>query len=60
VAGAAAQAQRLGLWAESGMSVLATVPPQHMYGLESSVLFPLQNGLALHAGMPFFPADICA
>jgi acyl-coenzyme A synthetase/AMP-(fatty) acid ligase len=42
------------------MSVLATVPPQHMYGLESSVLFPLQNGLALHAGRPFFPADICA
>jgi acyl-coenzyme A synthetase/AMP-(fatty) acid ligase len=60
VAGAAAQAQRLGLRAGSGMSVLATVPPQHMYGLESSVLFPLQNGLALHAGRPFFPADICA
>lgn len=60
VAGAVTEAQRLGLSAGCGMSVLATVPPQHMYGLESSVLLPLQNGLALHAARPFFPADICA
>jgi acyl-coenzyme A synthetase/AMP-(fatty) acid ligase len=60
VAGAVAEAQRLGLSVGCGMSLLATVPPQHMYGLESSVLLPLQNGLALHAARPFFPADICA
>src|SRR5690606_20429038 len=26
-------------------TLVATVPAQHMYGLESSVLLPLQNGL---------------
>jgi acyl-coenzyme A synthetase/AMP-(fatty) acid ligase len=31
-----------------------------MYGLESSILMALQGGLVLHAGRPFFPADICA
>lgn len=59
-AGARAEADRLGLPARSGMTVLGTVPPQHMYGLESTVLLPMQNGLALHAGRPFFPADVCA
>ena len=43
----------------SGMTLLATVPPQHMYGIEASVFLPLQ-GLVLHSGRPFFPFDICA
>jgi len=43
-----------------GAVVVGTVPPQHMYGLESTVLMAMQNGLALHAGRPFYPADICA
>lgn len=38
--------------------VLATVPPQHMYGLEFSVLLPLFGYAAVHAGRPFYPADI--
>ena len=38
--------------------VVATVPPQHMYGIETSVLLPLVGGLAVHAGKPLFPADI--
>jgi acyl-coenzyme A synthetase/AMP-(fatty) acid ligase len=40
--------------------VVGTVPPQHMYGIESTVLLPLQSGGALCAGHPFYPADICA
>src|SRR5688572_25229222 len=32
--------------------VVATVPPQHMYGIETSVLLPLVGGLAVHAGKP--------
>lgn len=40
--------------------VLGTVPPQHMYGIESTVLLPMQSGGALCAGHPFYPADICA
>jgi acyl-coenzyme A synthetase/AMP-(fatty) acid ligase len=38
--------------------LVATVPPQHMYGMELSVLLPLLEGMALHAGRPLFPADI--
>jgi acyl-coenzyme A synthetase/AMP-(fatty) acid ligase len=41
-------------------SVVATVPPQHMYGMEMSVLLPLLASFAVHAGRPFFPADVAA
>jgi acyl-coenzyme A synthetase/AMP-(fatty) acid ligase len=54
--GATHEAQCLGLGV--GVTLVGTVPPQHMYGLESTVLLPLLNGLALHAGRPFYPADI--
>ncbi|MDQ3271677.1 MAG: AMP-binding protein, partial [Pseudomonadota bacterium] len=37
---------------------VGTVPPQHMFGFESTVLLPLQSGAAIHAGQPFYPADI--
>lgn len=39
-------------------NIVATVPPQHMYGLETSVLLPLRSRAAIHAGQPFFPADV--
>src|SRR5690606_5925946 len=42
------------------VSVLATVPPQHMYGMELSVLLPLIGDMAVHEGRPLFPADIAA
>jgi acyl-coenzyme A synthetase/AMP-(fatty) acid ligase len=38
--------------------ILATVPAQHMYGMETSVLLPLLGGFPIHPGRPFFPADI--
>ncbi len=53
-----AGAERLGFTPE--YSLVGTVPPQHLYGLEFTVLMPLQSGAALHAGHPFYPADICA
>jgi acyl-coenzyme A synthetase/AMP-(fatty) acid ligase len=40
--------------------ILATVPPQHMYGLEMSVLLPMLGTSSVHAGRPFFAADIAA
>lgn len=40
--------------------ILATVPSQHMYGLETSVLLPLLGGMAVHAAHPLYPADIAA
>jgi acyl-coenzyme A synthetase/AMP-(fatty) acid ligase len=39
-------------------AIVATVPPQHMYGMELSVLLPLIGGMSVHAGRPLFPADI--
>jgi len=39
---------------------VATVPPQHMYGMEMSVLLPLLGNIGVHAGRPFFPADVAA
>lgn len=58
--GATAEAASFGVAKDSGMAVLGTVPAQHMYGLESCMLFALRNGLALVAERPFYPADICA
>lgn len=49
-------AGRLGL--VRGTALLATVPAQHMYGFESSVLLALVAGAALVAEQPFYPADI--
>ncbi len=40
------------------VNVIATVPPQHMYGLETSVFFALAANCASHHGKPFFPADV--
>jgi len=60
VGAARAELERFSALIPPGMTLVATVPPQHMYGLESTVLLALQGALALHAGRPFFPADICA
>ncbi|AOU99279.1 hypothetical protein BI364_16255 [Acidihalobacter yilgarnensis] len=38
--------------------LLATVPPQHMYGLESTVLYAMLGPNAVHAGQPFYPEDL--
>jgi acyl-coenzyme A synthetase/AMP-(fatty) acid ligase len=56
--GAAAEAMRFGLHLPGKATLVGTVPPQHMYGLESTVLMALRNGLALHAGRPFYPSDV--
>jgi acyl-coenzyme A synthetase/AMP-(fatty) acid ligase len=53
-------AARLGLADGRAHALLATVPPQHMYGFESSVLLALQGSGALCAERPFYPADVCA
>lgn len=58
------QAERLRLLINKPLSdqnhhIIGTIPPQHMYGLESTVLLPLQTGNALNSAQPFYPADIC-
>lgn len=39
-------------------SITATVPPQHMYGLETTVMLPLVAGLPINADRVFYPEDI--
>ena len=41
-----------------GHAVLGTIPAQHMYGFESTVLLPLVAGGALSAERPYYPGDI--
>ena len=53
-------AARLGFVDAGMVTIVATVPPQHMYGLEVSVLLGLQSGHAFCAERPFYPADICS
>jgi acyl-coenzyme A synthetase/AMP-(fatty) acid ligase len=53
-----AEAARMGIG--PGHSVLGTVPPQHMYGFESTVMLPLVSGAALTAERPYYPGDIDA
>ncbi|HEY5627362.1 MAG TPA: AMP-binding protein [Nitrospira sp.] len=48
----------LGLTAKVRQAVVATVPHQHMFGLEASVMLPIQHGSVMHAGRPLFPEDI--
>ena len=54
------EAQRLGLLDGRPHAIVGTVPPQHMYGFESTVLVALQSGNAFSAGRPFYPADVCS
>ncbi|MDE2202798.1 MAG: AMP-binding protein [Burkholderiaceae bacterium] len=49
---------RLGLDDGRAYTVVGTVPAQHMYGFEVTVLLALQGGLAFSNRQPFYPADI--
>jgi len=57
---AARLAEAMGRATLDGLTLVATVPPQHMYGFETSVLLALHGGAALDAGRPFYPADVVA
>lgn len=58
ISGAAQARQRFGF--APGITIVATVPPQHMYGLETSIMAPLASGVSVHEGRPFFPDDVRA
>jgi acyl-coenzyme A synthetase/AMP-(fatty) acid ligase len=53
-------APRLGLTDGRSHALVGTVPGQHMYGFESTVLLALLSGNALSAERPFYPADVAA
>jgi acyl-coenzyme A synthetase/AMP-(fatty) acid ligase len=45
---------------ERAMNIVVTVPPQHMYGLETSIFTLLAGDWALHDGNAFYPDEIIA
>jgi acyl-coenzyme A synthetase/AMP-(fatty) acid ligase len=58
--GAQRLAREMGRATLDGVTLVATVPPQHMYGFESTVLVALLGSAAFDADRPFYPADIAA
>ena len=58
--GAQRLAQQMGRASLIGVTLVATVPAQHMYGFESTLLVALIGGAAFDTGRPFYPADIAA
>lgn len=40
------------------LNLVATVPSQHMFGLQTTALMPFAGDCAVHDSRPFFPADI--
>jgi len=49
---------RFGLNRTIQTSIIATVPPQHMFGFEMSIVLPLVCGVNVHHDQPFYPLDI--
>ncbi len=64
VLNAQAESKRLGHYMSrpsvAGVTLVSTVPSQHMYGFESVVLLALLGGAAIDTDRPFYPADIAA
>lgn len=58
VHGARRVAERFGLNRQQQHVVVATVPPQHMFGFELGVVLPLVTGIAVYHAKPFYPADL--
>ena len=52
-----AEAQRLGLL-DSPHQIVGTVPAQHSYGFESTILLAFHGNSPFWAGRPFYPQDI--
>lgn len=49
------------LWPRhTGAQAVATVPSQHMYGMELAVMLPLLADVAIHAGRPLFAEEVHA
>lgn len=60
VVGAHLAYQRFGFALGPGTTVLATVPAQHMYGIETSIMLPLTGPVAMQSGRPLLPEEVRA
>lgn len=53
-----AAAARFGFQGPEVTNLVATVPPQHMYGFETTMAMPLHAATASHDGPHFYPVEI--
>lgn len=60
VRSALAAGRGLGIDAFPAATIIGTVPHQHSYGFESTVMLALQHGLTIDTGRPFYPDDVRA
>jgi acyl-coenzyme A synthetase/AMP-(fatty) acid ligase len=58
VAGSLSNARMLLRGIQLPTSVLSTVPPQHMWGLETSILLPAFGNVSISGRSPFYPQEI--
>lgn len=56
--GAANLMAALGWSSPARHAVVGSVPPQHMFGLETTVLLPWHAGIPIHTHKPLLPADL--
>jgi acyl-coenzyme A synthetase/AMP-(fatty) acid ligase len=53
-------ARRFGFRVRHPAFIVGTVPPQHMYGFETTILLPLSAPVAVWCGPAFYPRDVRA
>ena len=58
--GAANLFAALGWTGSTRHAVIGSVPPQHMFGLEATVMLPWYAGIPVHTHKPLLPADLDA
>jgi acyl-coenzyme A synthetase/AMP-(fatty) acid ligase len=58
VAATRAAAARFGLQGPAVCTLVATVPPQHMYGFETTMAMPLHAATASYSGAHFYPVEV--
>lgn len=58
VMGARALGRQFDLQDKPSHTAVGTVPAQHMYGLETTIMLPFQWGWSLYAGCSVLPADL--
>ena len=56
--GASALMRSVGEAPPRDVAILGTLPPQHMFGFEATVMLPLRSGTAVLAERALFPADL--
>ncbi len=54
----AIRARLAGRFGDARPWIVATVPPQHVFGMEMSILLPVLGDMAVHGGRPMFAQDL--